>query len=69
MTELRKAHAEESVVVGIDVKVGCISDMYAKNVIHPLLVMTSAIKLAAEIVCTILKVRPDFMFIIATNEE
>ena len=38
VTELRKAHTEGNVGAGIDVKDGCISDMYAKNVIQPLLV-------------------------------
>ena len=56
VTELRKAHAEGDKGAGIDVKKGCISDMYAKNVIQPLLVTTSAIKLATETVCMILKV-------------
>jgi T-complex protein 1 subunit delta len=63
VTELRKAHAEGNVGAGIDVKDGCISDMYAKNVIQPLLVTTSAIKLATETVCMILKVRLDSSFI------
>ena len=57
VTELRKAHAEGRVGAGIDVKDGCISDMYARGVIQPLLVTTSAIKLATETVCMILKVR------------
>ncbi len=56
-------HAEGNVGAGIDVKDGCISDMYTKNVIQPLLVMTSAIKLAADTVCMILKVRPGFVFL------
>merc|ERR1712238_140942 len=56
VTELRKAHAEGSMGAGIDVKKGCISNMYDKNVIQPLLVTTSAIKLATETVCMILKV-------------
>ncbi|KAL3761968.1 hypothetical protein ACHAW5_006674 [Stephanodiscus triporus] len=55
VTELRKAHAEGNVGAGIDVKDGCISDMYAKNVIQQLLVKTSMIKLATETVCMILK--------------
>jgi chaperonin GroEL (HSP60 family) len=50
-------------MAGIDVKVRCISDMYAKNVTQPLLVTTSVIKLATEIVCMILKVRPNFGFL------
>jgi len=56
VTALRKAHAEGVVGAGIDVKKGCISNMYDKNVIQPLLVTTSAIKLATETVCMILKV-------------
>ncbi|KAL7429424.1 hypothetical protein ACHAXM_001683 [Skeletonema potamos] len=56
VTELRKAHAEGIVGAGIDVKKGRISDMYEMNVIQPLLVTTSAIKLATETVCMILKV-------------
>jgi T-complex protein 1 subunit delta len=63
VTELRKAHAEGNVGAGIDVKDGCISDMYTKNVFQPLLVTTSAIKLATETVCMILKVRPDLAFL------
>eukprot|EP00986_Skeletonema_menzelii_P016334 scaffold14319_cov148-Skeletonema_menzelii.AAC.7 len=56
VTELRKAHAEGMVGAGINVKKGRISDMYDLNVIQPLLVTTSAIKLATETVCMILKV-------------
>ena len=51
-----QAHAEGIMGAGIDVKKGCISNMYDKNVIQPLLVTTSAIKLATETVCMILKV-------------
>jgi T-complex protein 1 subunit delta len=65
MTELRKAHAKGNVMAGIEVKVSCISDMYAKNVTQPLLVTTSVIELATEIVCMILKVRPDFAFLLS----
>ena len=64
VTELRKAHAEGNVGAGIDVKDGCISDMYAKNVIQPFLVTTSAIKLATETVCMILKVRPGLVLLL-----
>ena len=56
VTELRKAHAEGMRGAGINVKKGRISDMYEMNVIQPLLVTTSAIKLATETVCMILKV-------------
>ena len=57
VTELRKAHSEGMIGAGIDVKHGCITNMYDQNVIQPLLVTTSAIKLATETVCMILKVR------------
>ena len=56
VTELRKAHAEGTTGAGINVKKGLITDMYSQNVIQPLLVTTSAIKLATETVCMILKV-------------
>ena len=65
--ELRKAHTKENVRAGIDMRDGCISDMYRKNVIQPLLVTTSVIKLAAEIVCMILKVRPGFVFLLSSQ--
>jgi T-complex protein 1 subunit delta len=57
MMELRKAHTEGNFGAGIDVKDGCISSTYTKNVIQQLLVMTSAIKLATATVHMILKVR------------
>ena len=63
--ELRKAHAKGNVRAGIDMRDGCISNMYRKNVIQPLLVTTSAIKLVAETLCMILKVRPDFAFLLS----
>ena len=56
VTELRKQHAEGIKGAGINVKVGIVSDMYDLNVIQPLLVSTSAIQLATETVCMILKV-------------
>jgi len=56
VTELRKNHAEGNTAAGIDVKKSCVSDMYASNVLQPLLVSTSAITLATETVCMILKV-------------
>ncbi len=46
MMESRKVHAKGNNGSSIDVKDGCISDMYAKNVIQLLLVTTSVIKLA-----------------------
>jgi T-complex protein 1 subunit delta len=56
VTELRKQHAQGIHGAGINVKVGKVSDMYELNVIQPLLVSTSAIQLATETVCMILKV-------------
>jgi T-complex protein 1 subunit delta len=56
VTELRKQHAEGVVGAGINVKKGRITDMYTQNVVQPLLVTTSAIKLATETVCHILKI-------------
>lgn len=56
VTELRKAHALGQVNAGIDVKKNCISDMVESNVLQPLLVNTSAITLATECVCMILKI-------------
>jgi len=56
VTELRKQHAEGIQGAGINVKAGKVSDMYDLNVIQPLLVSTSAIQLATETVCMILKV-------------
>lgn len=56
VTELRKSHAEGMASAGIEVKKGKVADMYESHVIQPLLVTTSAIKLATETVCMILKV-------------
>lgn len=56
VTELRKQHAEGHVGAGINIKKGAVTDMYAMNVLQPLLVSTSAISLATETVCMILKV-------------
>jgi len=56
VTELRKKHAEGFVGSGINVKKRAVSDMYDLNVLQPLLVSTSAINLATETVCMILKV-------------
>jgi T-complex protein 1 subunit delta len=41
---------------GINVKSSCVSDMYEINVVQPLLVSTSAIRLATETVAMILKI-------------
>jgi len=56
VTELRARHAAGEKTAGINVKRGTISDMAAENVVQPLLVSTSAIKLASECVCMILKI-------------
>ncbi|GMI21398.1 hypothetical protein TeGR_g11162 [Tetraparma gracilis] len=56
VTELRKAHVEGTSGAGINVKKNKITDMYAENVLQPLLVSTSAITLATETVSMILKI-------------
>jgi hypothetical protein len=65
LMKLKKAHAKGNVMASIDVKVRCIGDMYTKNVTQHLLVTTSVIKLATEIVCMILKFRLDFVFLLS----
>jgi T-complex protein 1 subunit delta len=57
VTELRKQHKEGNKGAGINIKrKGQVSDMYQMNVVQPLLVSTSAIQLATETVCMILKI-------------
>jgi len=56
VTELRKKHADGMTGAGINVKKSTVTDMYDLNVLQPLLVSTSAINLATETVCMILKV-------------
>lgn len=56
VTELRKQHAEGVTGAGINVKKNIVSNMYDLDVLQPLLVSTSAINLATETVCMILKV-------------
>lgn len=56
VTELRKMHAEGVNGAGINVKKGAASNMYDINVVQPLLVSTSAIQLATETVCMLMKV-------------
>jgi len=56
VTELRKQHAAGIVNAGINVRRNCISDMLEEGVLQPLLVNTSAINLATECVCMILKI-------------
>lgn len=56
VTQLRKQHADGKTGAGINVKKSAVTDMYEINVLQPLLVSTSAISLATETVCMILKV-------------
>ncbi len=54
--ELRKRHAEGGAHFGINIRHSTISDLREENVVQPLLVSTSAIALATETVCMILKI-------------
>ena len=56
VTELRAQHAAGVNGAGINVKKGIVSDMYEVNVVQPLLVSASAIKLATETVSLIMKI-------------
>lgn len=56
VTELRKRHRNGETDAGINVKDNVISKMYDLNVIQPLLVNTSALHLATECICMILKI-------------
>lgn len=56
VTKLRKKHAEGLSTYGINIKKGGITDMVEENVLQPLLVSISAIKLATETVQGILKI-------------
>lgn len=56
VTALRTAHVEGQKYAGINVKKGKISDMYEENVVQPLLVSISIIKMATETVRLILKI-------------
>ena len=56
VTQLRKQHADGIAGAGINVKKGRVTDMFELNVVQPLLVSTSAISLATETVCMIMKV-------------
>lgn len=76
VTQLRKLHAEGKPGAGVDVvkkskkgavlkegEIEGVSNMYERNIVQPLLVSTSAVQLATETVCMILKV--DDMVVIA----
>uniref|UniRef100_A0A0A9YB85 T-complex protein 1 subunit delta n=1 Tax=Lygus hesperus TaxID=30085 RepID=A0A0A9YB85_LYGHE len=56
VTELRNAHASNNVNAGVNVRKGCVTDMVEENVVQPLLVSTSAVRLATECVMMILKI-------------
>mmetsp|Transcript_13226 Transcript_13226/g.40763 ORF Transcript_13226/g.40763 Transcript_13226/m.40763 type:complete len:525 (-) Transcript_13226:142-1716(-) len=56
VTQLRKYHRAGNADAGINVKKGCIDDMYALNIVQPLLVNSSALHLATECICMILKI-------------
>lgn len=56
MTELRNRHANGETSAGINVRKGAISDILEEHVIQPLLVSTSALTLATEMVRSILKI-------------
>mmetsp|Transcript_42998 Transcript_42998/g.69766 ORF Transcript_42998/g.69766 Transcript_42998/m.69766 type:complete len:532 (+) Transcript_42998:77-1672(+) len=56
VTELRNKHAEGEKTAGINVRKGAITNILEENVVQPLLVTTSSIKLATETVRMILKI-------------
>lgn len=56
ITELRQKHANGEKNYGINIRKGSVTDMLTENVLHPLLVATSAITLAAETARSILKI-------------
>ena len=56
VTELRSWHARGIPGAGISVKRGLVTDLTEEGVIQPTLVSTSAIELATETVCMILKI-------------
>jgi len=56
VTELRNRHAKGDKNAGINVRKGTITNILEENVVQPLLVSTSAIRLATETVAMILKI-------------
>lgn len=56
ITELRQKHANGEKNFGINIRKGSVTDMLGENVLHPLLVATSAVTLAAEAARSILKI-------------
>lgn len=56
LTELRNRHALGDRNAGINVRTGLISNILEEDVVQPLLVSTSAMELATETVCLLLKI-------------
>jgi T-complex protein 1 subunit delta len=56
VTELRNRHHKGEINAGINVKKGTVKNITEDNVLQPLLVSTCAVNLAAETVCSILKI-------------
>ncbi|KIK57708.1 hypothetical protein GYMLUDRAFT_743098 [Collybiopsis luxurians FD-317 M1] len=56
VTELRNRHALGERTAGINVRKGLISNILEEDVVQPLLVSTSAVELATETVCLLLKI-------------
>ncbi|CEM33860.1 unnamed protein product [Vitrella brassicaformis CCMP3155] len=56
VTELRNRHAAGEKHAGVNVRKGAISDILEENVLQPLLVNTSAVRLSTEAVMLILKI-------------
>lgn len=56
VTELRRQHHAGEKYAGINVKKGTISNLWDENVIQPLLVSTSAFRLASEVTQMLLKI-------------
>merc|ERR1719253_192567 len=56
VTQLRAAHAQGEKYAGINVRKGCISNIFDEHVVQPLLVSSSSLKMATETVRMILKI-------------
>lgn len=56
VAELRRQHIAGNKTAGINVRKGCITDILEENVLQPLLVNSSALKLASECVRMMLKI-------------
>lgn len=56
VTKLRAAHAKGEKYAGINVRKGCISNIFDEHVVQPLLVSSSSLKMATETVRMILKI-------------